>query len=103
MVDRGPMTLAEIERLIAKGESETLELKRSTGQIKRVAETLCAFLNGKGGTVIVGVTPDEKIVGQQVSDKTQQDIAAVLRRFVPPATIDNFQLEWYQEYLRFLV
>jgi len=82
------MTLAEIERLIAKGESETLELKRSTGQIKRVAETLCAFLNGKGGTVIVGVTPDEKIVGQQVSDKTQQDIAAVLRRFEPPAPIE---------------
>ncbi|MBW2606920.1 MAG: hypothetical protein JRD05_04710 [Deltaproteobacteria bacterium] len=43
------MTLAEIERLIAKGESETLELKRTTGQIKRVAETLWAFLNGKGG------------------------------------------------------
>ena len=48
-----------------------LELKRSTGQIKRVAKTLFAFLNGKGGTVVVGVAPDEKIVGQQVSDKTQ--------------------------------
>ncbi len=89
---RGTMTLAEIKRLITKGESETLELKKSTGQIKRAAETLCAFLNGKGGRVIVGVTPDRKITGQQVSDKTQQDIAAIFRRFEPPAAIETIYL-----------
>jgi ATP-dependent DNA helicase RecG len=81
------MTLEHVERLIAAGESESLELKKSTGQLTRAAETLCAFLNAAGGTVILGVTPEGKVVGQQVSDKTQQDIAGILQRFEPPAPI----------------
>lgn len=43
------MTLADLEQLIAQGESETLELKRSTAELRRAGETLCAFLNGEGG------------------------------------------------------
>jgi ATP-dependent DNA helicase RecG len=48
---------------------------------------LCAFLNASGGTVIIGVTPNGQIVGQQVSDKTQQEIAALLQKFEPPAPV----------------
>jgi ATP-dependent DNA helicase RecG len=81
------MQLSELERLIADGESETLELKQSTGQLSRAAETLCAFLNTKGGMVVLGVTPHGKLVGQHVADRTQQDIANMLRRFEPPAPI----------------
>jgi len=69
------MTLTDIKRLVSRGESGTLEFKKSTGQLERAAETLCAFLNANGGIVLVGVTSEGEIVGQQVSDKTQQDIA----------------------------
>jgi ATP-dependent DNA helicase RecG len=41
--------LATLQWLIAQGESETLELKRSTAELKPAGETLCAFLNGEGG------------------------------------------------------
>lgn len=82
------MRLAEIEALISGGESETLEFKKSTGQLTRAAETLCAFLNAAGGLVIIGVTSHGKTVGQAVSDKTQQDIANVLQRFEPPGPIE---------------
>ncbi|MFQ6090171.1 MAG: ATP-binding protein [Candidatus Bipolaricaulia bacterium] len=82
------MELADVERMIADGESETLEFKKSTGQLTRAAETLCAFLNAKGGTVIIGVTPGGKIIGQQISDKTQQDIANMLQKFEPPAPVE---------------
>jgi len=34
-------TLAALQSLIAQGESETLELKRSTAELKRAGETLC--------------------------------------------------------------
>lgn len=47
-----------LEQLIASGESETLELKRSTAELRRAGETLCAFLNGEGGQVVIGVAPD---------------------------------------------
>ncbi len=46
-----------LTQLIAQGESETLELKRSTAELKRAGETLCAFLNGEGGKVLIGVAP----------------------------------------------
>src|SRR5688500_15003544 len=80
--------LADLQSLIARGESETLELKRSTAELRRAGETLCALLNGEGGHVVIVVAPDGKIVGQQVADITLRDIAAMLGRFEPPARIE---------------
>lgn len=37
---------------------------------------------------MIGVAPEGKIVGQQISDKTQRDIAGVIRRFEPPAPVE---------------
>lgn len=82
------MKLADLEQLIAGGESETLELKRSTAELRRAGETLCAFLNGEGGQVVIGVAPDGKINGQQVSDSTLRDVAAMLGRFEPAARVE---------------
>jgi len=39
-------------------------------------QSLCAFLNGSGGIVSIGVGPDGRLMGQDVSDATQQKIAA---------------------------
>lgn len=38
--------------LIAGAEGGTVEFKETTGQLERGMETLCAFLNGTGGTVL---------------------------------------------------
>ena len=83
-------TFAVLQSLIAQGESETLELKRSTAELKRAGETLCAFLNGEGGKVLIGVSPDGKLVAQDVADITLRDIAAMLGRFEPPAVVLAF-------------
>ena len=40
------MTISELEALVRRGESDSVEFKKSTGQLTRAAETLCAFLNG---------------------------------------------------------
>jgi ATP-dependent DNA helicase RecG len=80
--------MRDLERLIAGGESETLELKRSTALLTRAGETLCAFLNSDGGQVVIGAADDGRIVGQEVSDKTRREIAAMLDRFEPPAPVD---------------
>ena len=53
--------------LIAGAEGGTVEFKETTGQLERGMETLCAFLNGTGGTVLFGVTDKGKIIGQEVS------------------------------------
>ena len=43
-----PLTFAAVKRLAAAGESETLELKRTTGEL-RGGQTLCGFLRRRGG------------------------------------------------------
>lgn len=82
------MNLEEIKAIVAGGESETVEFKKSTAQLPRVGETLCAFLNRSGGILLIGVTPDGRIVGQQVSDKTRREIAAMLDQFEPTPSIE---------------
>ena len=46
------MTLNELQHLIADGEHDTREFKRSTGQRSRAMETLCAMLIHCGGRVV---------------------------------------------------
>ena len=77
-----------VKELIAGAESDTVEFKETTGQLERGVETLCAFLNGTGGTVLFGVTDKGKIIGQKVSDRTKRDIAEAIRRIEPFANIE---------------
>ncbi len=71
----------QLTGLLKKGEGQTLELKRSTAELQGAMQALCAFMNGAGGMVIIGVGPDGRLLGQDVSDATQQKIAAALDRF----------------------
>ena len=51
------MTIAEIQELIRKDETRTLELKKTTGELKEAMHTACAFLNTDGGFIIFGIAP----------------------------------------------
>lgn len=53
-----------VKGLIAEKECGRVEFKETTGQLERGMETLCAFLNGKGGTVLFGVTDKGKSSGR---------------------------------------
>lgn len=81
------MNRTELQALVAGGESERLEFKRSTGDLKGGMETLCGFLNGNGGTVLFGVTQAGKIIGQDISDATMREVARELARLEPPVEI----------------
>lgn len=51
-------------------------MKKTTGELKDGMHTACAFLNTEGGWLIFGVVPKPlKIIGQEVTDNTQQEIA----------------------------
>ncbi|RPI71739.1 MAG: hypothetical protein EHM45_23140, partial [Desulfobacteraceae bacterium] len=69
------------------GESQTLEFKRSTGELKGGMQTLCAFLNGSGGMLLFGVRSEGKAEGQIVNDQTLRDIAQALDKFEPPVNL----------------
>lgn len=83
------MDIKELKDIVSRGESQTVEFKKSTGQLRRAAETLCGMLNGTGGRILIGVTPEGRILGQTVSDKTIREVAEELQKVEPPASISQ--------------
>ena len=62
------MTIDDIKALIAADESQTLELKKTTDELKDGMHSACAFLNTDGGWLVFGIVPTGlKILGQQVT------------------------------------
>ncbi len=87
------MTIDDIQKLIAKDESRTLELKKSTAELRKGMETACAFLNSDGGWLLFGVAPSLRINGQNVTDTTQQELANALRKIEPAVDIEAQYVE----------
>jgi len=77
------VTRSEVQHIVEGGESETVEFKKTTGQRKRAAETVCGMLNAQGGFVLFGVTRRGEVRGQQVTDDTLQDVVRELRKIEP--------------------
>ena len=89
------MTFQQITVLAASGESEALEFKTSTGERRKAAMTVCAFLNHRGGQVLFGVTREGTVAGQHVSDHTIERLSAELRQIDPQAfpTIEKVPMD----------
>ena len=56
---------------------------------------MCAMLNHRGGHVLFGVTPGGKVIGQEVSDRTIEDVSREIQQLDPPAfpTIERVPVE----------
>lgn len=64
------MNLIQVKELVKKGESTNIEFKKSTASLRSAMETICAFLNNGGGSVLIGVNDkglliDDKFTRQQ--------------------------------------
>jgi ATP-dependent DNA helicase RecG len=66
------VTPEDLQRIVDQGESETLELKRSTGLLVSGVHTLCGMLNHRGGRVVFGVENDGRIVGSRLRNPPWQ-------------------------------
>ena len=62
-----------IARKIKKGESEFLEFKESFS--RECLETLSAFANCKGGTLLLGINDKGGVIGISGNQKQLKDIA----------------------------
>lgn len=71
------MTLNHLFQLIAKGESDTLDFKKTISSASKIAKTMSAFANHKGGRLLVGVNDNGTISGVRSEDeKYMLDLAA---------------------------
>lgn len=58
------MDIEKIKQIISGGEDVTTEFKECTDKISNsVYETVCSFLNHKGGLIFIGVKDDGEIIG----------------------------------------
>lgn len=81
------MTINEIKELIAGNENRVLELKKTTGELVKGMQTLCAFLNSDGGWLFFGITPKLEVLGQSVTDNTQREIAHEMTKIEPAISL----------------
>lgn len=83
------ITFDDIKKLIAKDETRTLELKKTTGELYEGMKTACAFLNFDGGWLMFGITPSLKIDGQNViTDNTRQEVGNAFRKIEPAIDVE---------------
>ncbi len=74
----------DLQALITSGESETVELKQSTGEIQEILETVGAFANARGGTTIIGVARSGGISGVTLGKNTLESLVNSIQQQTDP-------------------
>lgn len=66
-------------------ENETIEFKKSTGELKEAMISISAMLNKHGfGVLYFGVKPNGDVVGQEVSDSSLRDVSRAVYEMIKP-------------------
>ena len=66
-------------------ESENIEFKKSTGQLSKSMDDIASILNKRGeGVLYFGIKPDGEVCGQEVSEKTLNDVAESIKTAIKP-------------------
>jgi ATP-dependent DNA helicase RecG len=94
-----PPPQASLHALLRQGESRRLEFKRVSGKmVGKALETLCAFANGDGGTLVLGIADLKAFSGELRVWGVEENMEAVdeLRRklltsFQPPLVAPRFE------------
>jgi len=76
------VTTDKLLEFISAGESETIEFKESFGDT--ALETIGAFSNTRGGTLLIGVKDSGEIRGVQIGKKTLEDTANRIQEATDP-------------------
>ena len=66
-------------------ETETLEFKKTTGEIKEGMISIVSILNKRGiGTLYFGVKPNGDVTGQEVSESSLRDVSRTVYESIKP-------------------
>lgn len=75
-------------------ETELIEFKKTTGELKEGIISLASMLNKNGkGTLYFGVRNDGKILGQQIGDRTLREISQGIANAIKPQIIPTVIME----------
>jgi ATP-dependent DNA helicase RecG len=81
-----------LDELLSQEEGKTLEFKETANALPRILQTIVAFANTAGGTLIIGVQDKtKKVVGVSNITKEEERISNALASSVSPMLFPNFQ------------
>jgi len=74
----------DVRHLVAEGEGSRVEFKRGLPRPSKVARTLAAFANTRGGALLIGVDDDGSFPGAPHPRATAETLADIARAAVDP-------------------
>ena len=80
-----------IKKLILQGEGTTLDFKKTITNTGKIAKSLVAFANNKGGKLLIGVADDGTIKGVKSEEEEKYMILTAAHQFCKPAIEPNFE------------
>jgi predicted HTH transcriptional regulator len=85
------MRAGDIKKLIFEGEGVTLDFKKTITSCEKIARTMTAFANNKGGVLLIGVADDGTIKGVKSEDEERYMITKAAQMFIKPAIEPRFE------------
>ncbi|ACF11189.1 putative transcriptional regulator [Chlorobaculum parvum NCIB 8327] len=89
--------------LVEKGEGPTIEFKRLIHSAPKIARSIVSFANTSGGTILIGVDDDRRIVGIQSEKEMLAVIDEALRYHVEPKPRLNVRIEEFKRRMVLLI
>jgi len=86
-----------INEIISKGESETIEFKKSLSEWRKIIETASAFSNTKGGIILVGVDDEGKVHGLTIGKNTIEDLTNKILTNTEPRIYPEINLATFED------
>jgi len=80
-----------IKKLILQGEGTTLDFKKTITNNEKIAKSLVAFANNKGGKLLIGVADDGTIKGVKCEDEEKYMITRSAHQYCRPAIEPEFE------------
>ena len=72
------MTTEEILALIAQGEGQGIEFKRSLAELETGVRTVAAMANTDGGHVLLGMGREGAVVGVEIGANTEERVVQAI-------------------------
>lgn len=80
-----------VKKMIFEGEGVSLDFKKTITSCEKIARTMVAFANNKGGRLLIGVADDGTIKGVKAEDEERYMITKAAQNFARPAIEPVFE------------
>jgi predicted HTH transcriptional regulator len=92
-----------IKKLIFEGEGVSLDFKKTISSCEKIARTMTAFANNRGGRLLIGVADDGTIKGVKSEDEERYMITRAAHLFIKPALEPVFEEVYVDDKLVLIV